>query len=127
MITKTAFQLGIGSLVGALRASKLSDADKKLLAKAYNLTKDSNFGGRSALRGEVGNLIGDFGGTIAGALGASALGATAPAAILAAGIGCGVPAAIYGIVKGTNKYSKKGVEKARALLEKNKQHTSKED
>ena len=72
MLTKQADAL-VGSLTGAVRASLLSEDDKKLLRKHYGLGSDSNLAARNAGRGAVG---GGLGGVVGTGLGLALQGAT---------------------------------------------------
>ena len=90
------------AIVGGVRASNLSDDEKRQLRARYGLDSDANLTVRNAGRGIVGGGL--------GALGGLALGALVPGAGRAAGMTLGsVLGGAAGTHFATNKYSKKNV------------------
>lgn len=121
MITKIGFYLSIAPAVGAstgiVRASNLTSDERKKLIDTYGLPSDASLTARNAGRGALGGLVGALG---AGTLGAGITGGIAgyngvdpewygPLGVLA-GTVFGIPGAIYGTKKMTDKYSKSALK-----------------
>ena len=136
MITKTGAELlrkeagmmlplaAVGGVVGAARASSLSDKDIETLREHYDLPSDYSPVLRSAGRGALGGA----GGAVAGALGGVSLGAILGALKggAAGSVGGALAGAmltpitagaggLYGAYKATNKYSKGRARELRGI------------
>ena len=106
----------IGALVGASRASNLTDKEKKALRKHYGLSEDANLAIRNVGRG----ILGSYGGVGLGALaggGISTLAGAPPGVSALAGMLGSLAGYGAGVKLMTDKYSKGNVKK---ILGKNK-------
>jgi hypothetical protein len=99
----------LGGAIGGYRTYNLSDEDKAILRKAHGAKSDEDLLLRNVARGAVGGLAGSLAATIP-AVAIARYNPWAAGAVSAVGSGIGGYLA-------SNKYSKKGVEEAKRLLE----------